>query len=185
MASNAKSPLVIIPTLNERANLEKLLPSLLELVLPTTSTSAGSRQVDILIVDDGSTDGTELFLADLKSTRVNLLSRGRKLGIGSAIRDGLMWAYDHGYGEVVTMDGDGTHRPQSVIDLLDEQHKAAILIGTRYTDAEDKRSQGRIWLSSIAQSLRGLLLNLRVDASNNLRRYRLNEVPRSLFKVAA
>ena len=185
MASNTKSPLVIIPTLNERANLEKLLPSLLELVLPTTSTSAGSRQLDILIVDDGSTDGTELFLADLKSTRVNLLSRGRKLGIGSAIRDGLMWAYDHGYSEVVTMDGDGTHHPQSVIDLLDEQHKAAILIGTRYTDAEDKRSQWRIWLSSIAQSLRGLLLNLRVDASNNLRRYRLNEVPRSLFKVAA
>lgn len=185
MNSTPKPPLVIIPTLNERANLERLLPSLLELVLPPNSSTAISRQVDILIVDDGSTDGTELFLADLKTTRVHLLSRGRKLGIGSAIRDGIMWAYDHGYSEVVTMDGDGTHHPKSVIDLLDEQHKAAILIGTRYTEAEDARGQARRWLSSVAQNLRGILLNLTVDASNNLRRYRLNQIPRSLFKVAA
>ena len=102
--------LVLIPTFNERENISQLL-TLLE---------AEALDVDVLFVDDGSPDGTELEIKRFAETnpRIHLLQRGGKFGIGSAHRDGMLWAYANGFDRLVTMDCDLTHLPSDIPSLL-------------------------------------------------------------------
>lgn len=115
---------VIIPTYNEADNVVPIINAVL----------ASAPQVDVLIVDDSSPDGT----ADLVRrhsefmNRVHLLSRAEKEGLGAAYRAGFRWALMSGYAEVVQMDADFSHPPEKVPELLAALDHADVAIGSRY-----------------------------------------------------
>lgn len=119
---------VVIPTLNEAANLRKLLPQ-----LDRTLSQTSHR---ILVVDDGSTDGTQEMIESFRRQgyRVELLERGERLGIGSAIRDGLALCLARGdVKAIITMDGDLSHDPSEIPNLLGALSDSNLVQGSRYT----------------------------------------------------
>src|ERR1700755_1868347 len=118
--------LVIIPTYNERDNLP-LIVGRVHAALPA---------VHVLIVDDGSPDGTgeladELSLAD--PDRVHVMHRASKAGLGAAYLAGFAWGLGRGYAVLVEMDADGSHAPEELYRLLDAVDAGAELsIGSRH-----------------------------------------------------
>ena len=97
----AERALVITPTYNERAN----IPTLIERVL------AQDPRLECLFVDDNSPDGTGDVIAEIAATnqRVHLIRRPRKLGLGTAYRDGFHWALKRDYELIFEMDADFSH----------------------------------------------------------------------------
>ncbi len=116
--------LVIIPTYNERENIEPMLEKLLSLPFG----------LDVLVVDDNSPDGTaELVEAwGGKSERVHLLKRPGKMGLGSAYRDGFRYALEHGAEYIFEMDADFSHDPEAIGEFLHAAQDADIVLGSRY-----------------------------------------------------
>ncbi|MEU6641677.1 polyprenol monophosphomannose synthase [Saccharomonospora sp. NPDC046836] len=116
--------LVIIPTYNERDNLAPLLRRL-HATLP---------QVHVLVVDDGSPDGTGELADKLAAddTRVHVLHRSEKAGLGAAYIAGFRWGLDRDYQTLVEMDADGSHAPEDLPRILDALGHADLVIGSRY-----------------------------------------------------
>ena len=120
---NSKA-IVVIPTFNERENIEMLVDRLL----------SSSKEVDALIVDDNSPDGTGK-LADGMASRhsgVHVLHRQRKDGLGRAYCDGFAWALKRNYEFLLEMDGDFSHNPKDVPRFLEAAQDADLVIGSRY-----------------------------------------------------
>ena len=170
--------LVLVPTYNERGNAERLCREVLDLGL----------DLDLLFVDDNSTDGTGALLDALAGelSRVQVLHRPGKLGVGSAHRDGIRWAYDHGYRRLVTMDCDFTHDPRYIPDLLAGAAGGAdVTVGSRYL-LESSLAGWNPWrkaLTRLGHLLTRLLLGMPYDATNAFRCYRLDAIPRQLFEI--
>lgn len=118
--------LVIIPTYNEIENIQKLLPELLVL---TTG-------FDILVVDDSSPDGTAQFVKKMteQHSRIHLLLRQQKNGLGQAYIAGFKWGIEHGYEALVEMDADFSHRPLDLVKILNELDSSPVVVGSRYVD---------------------------------------------------
>lgn len=118
--------LVIIPTYNERENLESMVGRVLHSV-------AG---VELLVVDDNSPDGTGALAEDLafREPRLHVLHRPGKQGLGAAYQAGFRWGLDRGYEIFVEMDGDGSHQPEELHRLLDGLESADLVIGSRWVD---------------------------------------------------
>lgn len=119
--------LVIIPTYNEKENIEKLIRKIFSL----------SRPYDILIIDDGSPDKTGDIIKSLKKTEFNktlhLIERSGKLGLGTAYICGFKWALSHGYDYIFEMDADFSHNPKDLIRLHEAcLNGADMSIGSRY-----------------------------------------------------
>ncbi len=116
--------LVIVPTYNERENIDPLLERLLAL----------PHGLDVLVVDDGSPDGTAGLVRawQAKTPRVHLLERPGKLGLGSAYRDGFRYALEHGAEFIFEMDADFSHDPDAISDFLEAAKDADIVLGSRY-----------------------------------------------------
>lgn len=116
--------LVIIPTLRERVNLETLIPAIFAV---TSNTS-------VLIVDDNSADGTRELIIQLQLTHLGLylLERKENPGYGKSMLDGLGWALDHGFQQVVTMDADFSHDPAIISELLSRLETHDVVIASRY-----------------------------------------------------
>ncbi len=121
------SSLVIIPTFNERENIEKMIRKVFSL----------SEPFDMLIIDDGSPDGTADIIKDLQSkefkTKLFLIERNGKQGLGTAYITGFNWALEHNYEYIFEMDADFSHNPEDLLQL----HKACkngadLAIGSRY-----------------------------------------------------
>ena len=114
--------LVITPTFNEIENIESFIDKILELNL------------DLLIVDDNSPDGTGKFVNKKIEQYENLylLSRESKQGLGSAYRMGFDWALDKAYKYVIQMDADFSHRINDLVRLIENIDDLDILIGSRY-----------------------------------------------------
>ncbi|HWM60424.1 MAG TPA: polyprenol monophosphomannose synthase [Pseudonocardia sp.] len=124
MAEPTEPVLVVIPTYNERDNLEPILTRLHQAV----------PDADVLVVDDASPDGTgeladKLAAAD---TRVRVLHRAGKAGLGAAYLDGFRTALAGDYRLVVEMDADGSHAPEDLPALLVAMADADLVIGSRY-----------------------------------------------------
>lgn len=124
-----KSKLVIIPTYNEIENIEAISGAVLAL----------EDGFDILIIDDGSPDGTALKVKELQKEfpdRLFLLERAGKLGLGTAYLTGFRWGLDKGYDYIFEMDADFSHDPNDLPRLLAacEQDGADFAIGSRYAD---------------------------------------------------
>ena len=116
--------IVVIPTYNEAENVALLIPQIHEL-LP---------ELDVLVVDDNSPDGTGAIVADLaaKDPRIKLLSREGKQGLGRAYVAGFKRFLAEGYDLICQMDCDFSHQPKYLVQILDVIRDADVVIGSRY-----------------------------------------------------
>jgi dolichol-phosphate mannosyltransferase len=118
---------VVIPTYNERGNVERLLPELLQV----------DPALEVVIVDDQSPDGTADAVEELgrKLGRIHVVRRGPKQGIGPAYRAGFKYALDLGAEYIVQMDADFSHPIASLPDLFgNAQREYDVVLGSRYMD---------------------------------------------------
>lgn len=119
--------LVIIPTYNERANITRMIETVMGLPQP----------FDILVVDDGSPDGTADLVRAQQAVypkRVHLLERSGKLGLGTAYIAGFEWGLEHGYDYICEMDADFSHNPADLVRLRQAcaESGADVSVGSRY-----------------------------------------------------
>ena len=116
--------LIIIPTYNERENIVPLLDRLMAL----------PHGLEVLVVDDGSPDGTATLVQAYmtKEPRVHLLQRPGKLGLGSAYRDGFRYALEHGAEYIFEMDADFSHDPAAIGEFLSNAAEVDVVLGSRY-----------------------------------------------------
>jgi dolichol-phosphate mannosyltransferase len=118
--------LIIIPTYNERQNIEPLFEAIFTV----------NNDVNILIVDDNSPDKTHELVEELSQglykDKVFLLKRAGKLGLGTAYVAGFKWALAHSYDYIMEMDADFSHNPIYINDFLREIKTADLVIGSRY-----------------------------------------------------
>ncbi len=116
--------IVIIPTYNERENIAEMIGRVLAL----------RGGVDILVVDDGSPDGTADIVRGLVGPRVHLMERSGKLGLGTAYLDGMRFAMQLGYDYIFEMDCDFSHNPDDLPRLFDTALAtgADVVVGSRY-----------------------------------------------------
>jgi dolichol-phosphate mannosyltransferase len=142
--------IVIIPTYNERENVQLIIEAVLAL----------PREVDILIVDDNSPDGTATIVEELQTkintgtTRLHLLKRAGKQGLGTAYIAGFKYALEKGYAFILEMDADFSHDPKDLIRLIDacETESNDMAIGSRYVTGVNVVNwpMGRVLLSWFA-----------------------------------
>lgn len=119
--------LVIIPTYNERENIENIIRAVFNL----------PQQFDILIIEDGSPDGTADIVKSLQKefpTQLNIVERKGKLGLGTAYIRGFQWALERDYQFVFEMDADFSHNPNDLLKLYDAcaNKGGDVAIGSRY-----------------------------------------------------
>lgn len=116
--------LVIIPTYNEREALPLVINSILK-----------HEGFDVLVVDDGSPDGTAGIVRNMMTSwkRVFLIERPGKLGLGTAYVEGFKWGLQRDYEYFIEMDADGSHDPDVLLSFLEEMEKGhGLVIGSRY-----------------------------------------------------
>ncbi len=121
--------LVIIPTYNEIENIAKITGAVLDI----------EGRYDILVIDDGSPDGTGEEVKRLQSIypeRLHLIERSGKLGLGTAYVTGFKWALEHAYDYIFEMDADFSHNPEDLPRLLRPvaEGRADMSVGSRYCD---------------------------------------------------
>jgi dolichol-phosphate mannosyltransferase len=121
--------LVIIPTYNERENIRRMVDAVLR----------QDGRLEVLVVDDGSPDGTGQIVAELEASdaRVHLLEREKKLGLGTAYIAGFRWALERDYQYILEMDADFSHDPAHLSQFLRAIEDADLVLGSRY-------QQGRV-----------------------------------------
>jgi dolichol-phosphate mannosyltransferase len=126
MADQLEPVLVVIPTYNERENIESIIARL-HAALPKTH---------VLVVDDGSPDGTGDIADELAKNdadgRIHVMHRAEKNGLGAAYVAGFRWGLDRDYAVLVEMDADGSHAPEDLPRILDALTDADLAIGSRY-----------------------------------------------------
>lgn len=120
--------LVIIPTYNERENVERIVTQVL----------AQGPHFEVLVVDDGSPDGTGEIVDRMAAAepRVHCLHRAGKLGLGTAYVAGFRWALAHDYAYVFEMDADFSHDPGHLPAFLVAARDADVVLGSRYRDGK-------------------------------------------------
>lgn len=151
--------LVIIPTYNEIENVEKIIRAVLSL----------PQEFEILIIDDGSPDGTAAKVRQLQEEfprTLNLLQRKGKLGLGTAYLTGFKWALERDYDYVFEMDADFSHAPEDLPRLLNacENEGGDIAIGSRYSKGVSVVNWpiGRILISYFASVYVRTVLGFRI-----------------------
>ncbi len=125
-ASARLKPLIVVPTYNERENLPPLLDRIFDVV----------PQVEVLVVDDNSPDGTGQ-LADARAAsdpRVHVLHRAGKEGLGKAYLAGFKWALERDYTHVFEMDADFSHDPATLPRFLEAAEHADVVLGSRWVE---------------------------------------------------
>ena len=125
----AEKALVIVPTFNERENIRRLVNSVLR----------QDGRIEMLIVDDGSPDGTGEIVKEIQASdsRVHLLERPKKMGLGTAYIAGFRWALERDYDYVLEMDADFSHDPGHLPQFLSAIEDSDLVLGSRY-------QQGRV-----------------------------------------
>lgn len=118
--------LVVIPTYNELENITRLLPIILGL----------RNDLEILVVDDNSPDGTGNYVEKMgkENSRIHVLKRAGKMGLGSAYIEGFKWALKQSpaFDYVFQMDADFSHEPEKIIEFIEKLRDYDVVIGSRY-----------------------------------------------------
>ena len=116
--------LIIIPTYNEKENIGKIIPLVLE----------KDPRIEVLVVDDNSPDGTAKIVEELNSnnSRIKLIRRAEKTGLGTAYITGFHYALENGYDCIFEMDSDFSHNPDYIPDFLNAIKEADLVLGSRY-----------------------------------------------------
>mgnify|MGYP002622370473 CR=1 FL=1 len=120
----AERGLVVVPTYNERENLPSIVPRIL----------ATDPRLDVLVVDDGSPDGTGAIADEMAAAepRIHVLHRTAKQGLGRAYLAGFRWALERDYQWIFEMDADFSHDPKYLTDFLVAAESADLVLGSRY-----------------------------------------------------
>jgi dolichol-phosphate mannosyltransferase len=158
---------VIIPTYNERDNLEPIVARVRSAV----------PAADVLVVDDNSPDGTGAVAGKLAvdDAQVHVLHRGGKAGLGAAYIAGFRWALDQGHDAMVEMDADGSHQPEELPRLLDALADADLVLGSRWIPGGKVLNwpRSRAILSRGGNTYARLMLGMPLhDATGGFRAYR-------------
>lgn len=116
--------LVVVPTYNERENIARIIAAVL----------GQDSRLELLIVDDGSPDGTAGIVKDIiaQNSRVHILEREKKMGLGTAYLAGFAWALTQDYDYVFEMDADFSHDPAHLPQFLTAIQNADLVLGSRY-----------------------------------------------------
>jgi dolichol-phosphate mannosyltransferase len=124
MSDSIGRVLVLTPTYNERHNLPLIVARL----------RAAVPKADVLVIDDGSPDGTGDLADELAASdpAVHVMHRADKTGLGSAYVEGFRWGLAEGYDVLVEMDADGSHQPEQLPQLLDALADADLVLGSRW-----------------------------------------------------
>jgi dolichol-phosphate mannosyltransferase len=120
--------LVIVPTYNERENIARLISAVLE----------KDPRLEVLVVDDGSPDGTGDIVANMgaQNPRVHLLRREKKMGLGTAYIAGFRWSLERQYDYTFEMDADFSHDPGHLPQFMRAIETADLVLGSRYRDGK-------------------------------------------------
>ena len=150
---------IVIPTYNEKENIEKMIRTLLAL----------EHSFDVLVVDDGSPDGTGAIVKGLQAEfpdRVFLIERSGKLGLGTAYITGFKWALKEGYEYIFEMDADFSHNPDDVPRLYAAcaEEGADLSVGSRYVTGVNVGNwpMGRVLMSYFASKYVRMITRLPV-----------------------
>lgn len=159
--------LVVVPTYDEAENIVALLEAI----------RTSSPDVDVLVVDDASPDGTGKIAEDTASRlgQITVLHRGGKGGLGRAYRAGFEWGLAREYEAIVEMDADFSHDPSALPALLDAAERYEVVIGSRYVPggAIPNWKLARLAISRFGNLYASVLLGLRVtDSTAGYRVYR-------------
>ncbi len=169
--------LVFLPTYNEAGHVEELRGRI----------KATGAPVDIMFLDDNSTDGTGEIIDRFAAEDESMLAvhRPGKEGIGGAHLEGIRRAYDGGYKILVTMDSDLVHKPEDIPAFLEATEQADIVIGTRFEmkDSLAEWSLFRKVLTHLGHMLTRLMLRHDFDATGGFRAYRLDRIDQRAFDL--
>jgi dolichol-phosphate mannosyltransferase len=172
-------PLIIIPTYNEKGNVVKIYNDIRSLEI----------DLDILFVDDASPDGTGALLNEIakKDKSLFIIHRKNKLGIGSAHKDAITWAYEKGFQIIITMDCDYSHSPDDIPRFIEFSSKSDVVVGTRFmknSSMEELRFFRRM-LSKSAHFMTQFFLRMPYDSTNAFRLYRLDKISQEVINQVA
>jgi dolichol-phosphate mannosyltransferase len=164
--------IVVIPTYNERSNIEKLIKEIF-IAVPG---------IQILVVDDNSPDGTGELVEHLSQVykTLHIIHRSGKLGLANAYKEGFAWALGRNFDYIFQMDADFSHRPTDMIMIFEKiKSGAELVIGSRYIGGV--RVKGwplfRIWLSLFANRYTKMLLGTDIyDMTSGFRCFRASRL---------
>jgi dolichol-phosphate mannosyltransferase len=156
-----KENLVIIPTYNEKENIAKIIKAVFAL----------PGNFDLLVIDDGSPDGTGAIIKELQEThtdRLHLIEREGKLGLGTAYIRGFEWALERDYRYIYEMDADFSHDPTDLMRLYDAcKDGADLAIGSRYVSGVNVVNwpMGRVLISYFASVYVRIITGMKIHDS--------------------
>ena len=166
-----KEKLVIIPTYNEKENIERMIDKVMSL----------PGDFNLLIVDDGSPDGTAQIVKDLQlkyPERIYILERAGKQGLGTAYIAGFRWALEHGFEYIFEMDADFSHNPDDLVQLYDAcANGADLAIGSRYIKGVNVVNWpiGRVLMSYFASKYVRIVTGMKImDTTAGFKCYKAN-----------
>lgn len=166
--------LIISPTYNEKENIRNF-------IVPITNLN-----LDLLVIDDNSPDGTGEIIKEFQKSNKNiyLIQREKKMGLGSAYRDGFNWAIDKEYDYIFEMDFDLSHRIEDLIKIIDQLDGYDLVVGSRYINGGkiigwDKK---RLYLSKIANLFSRVLLGHKVnDSTSGFRAFKKESINKTEY----
>jgi dolichol-phosphate mannosyltransferase len=164
------SVVIAIPILNERKNICSLLRKIFSV----------NKYFSILYIDDSSEDGSQKLIKKLQYTKKNifLISRSKRLGIGSAHKEAIDWSCNNNYDFLITIDGDFTHNPIYIKDILKALNVYDVVNTSRFLKDNSLRkwSLVRVIITKIRYYLVKFLLKSKLDSSSGFRGYSLKKI---------
>jgi dolichol-phosphate mannosyltransferase len=149
--------IIVIPTYNEAENIKNLIGKIYSLPMNPS----------ILILDDNSLDGTSGVIKGLQAQypKLFLINREKKLGLASALKAGFKFALEKGYDVIIQMDGDLSHSPDSILEMIDLLSHYDLVIGSRYVENGGALSWGlgRVLMSRIGNIYAKTLLQIPIN----------------------
>mgnify|MGYP003288922070 CR=1 FL=1 len=162
--------IVIIPTYNEKENIEKIIRAVFAL----------EGEYHVLVIEDGSPDGTAAIVKRLQEEfpeKLHMIERKGKLGLGTAYITGFKWSVEHGYDYIFEMDADFSHNPDDLLKLYDAcaNQGADVAIGSRYVSGVNVVNwpMGRVLMSYFASKYVRFVLGVNIhDTTAGFKCYR-------------
>tara|TARA_B100000579_G_C22750740_1_gene813873 strand:- start:430 stop:1137 length:708 start_codon:yes stop_codon:yes gene_type:complete len=161
--------LILIPTYNEKKNIKPILKKI---------NKHFKYKYDILFIDDNSIDGTKKIINNIKLKNVSIINRKSKLGVGSAHKEGIKFGYKKKYKYIITMDCDGTHKPDYLNKIVKLSKSCDLVITNRFISKNSLLGWSfyRKFVTSFRYLLVKLMFNTNLDTSGAFRCYNTNKI---------